>query len=265
MTKRLFPSTLIIFVGLSAGCSSLGVLPKPKVETVTPRITGIDFQGIDMDFDVGVSNPYPVPIKTPQFKYQIDIQDKELMKSDHTAKLDLPAGKTGTVKLPVRMGYADVLRIGQRLGSAQEIPYTLKGELIVAALGESFSLPVSHAGSVPVLRPPTFTSPTLNVTDRSLTKAGVAINAKMQNPNKFEINIKDVGYQLMVGDIEVGNLKATSADKIAGGGSAPVSLTGEVSGATALAQLLKGKGLGVPKIIPSGFIETPYGKAKLPK
>ncbi len=42
----------------SVGCATLPLAEKPEVKAINPRITGIDFSGLDMAFDVSVNNPY---------------------------------------------------------------------------------------------------------------------------------------------------------------------------------------------------------------
>jgi hypothetical protein len=48
--------TVAILIALLFGCATLPLSETPEIRAVSPRIAGLDFQGLDMDFDVDVSN-----------------------------------------------------------------------------------------------------------------------------------------------------------------------------------------------------------------
>jgi LEA14-like dessication related protein len=254
------------WLAVLATCWGLGcqALPKPTVAGVTPRVTGLDLAGVDLSVDIAVRNPYPVPITAPRFRYAVAVRDTEVVKSESSSAAELPAGGVGTVTSPVRLEYAAAWRALGGIGELKEIPYELKGALVLTALGQPVEVPVSKKGAVPVVRPPQFSGLRAEVTDRSLVRARVLVRAKMENPNGFAITVKGVAYRLMVGEIEAGGLKVSSAKEEIGAGEAvDVQISGEISGASALAQLLKGLGPGRVRIVPSGEIGTPYGTVKL--
>jgi LEA14-like dessication related protein len=145
---------------LAAGCNTLstssllGRVTKPSIESISPRITGLDFLGVDLAFDVDVLNPYEVPIKSPRFKYGLDVEGANFLSSQATANLDLPAKGVGTVVLPVRLQYLDLVQAYSSLKDAAEVPYTLHGALLFSPLGETVELPIRKSGTFPILRIP---------------------------------------------------------------------------------------------------------------
>ncbi len=84
----------------------------------------------------------------------------------------------------------------------------------------------------------------------------------MKNPNAFALGIENLGYVLKLGDIELGNLAATTGSTLEAGGTGRLSLSGKTSAASALLNLIKGGGPGMAKILPTGSIQTPYGPVK---
>jgi LEA14-like dessication related protein len=268
MRKQVPLCATCVLMMLTAGCSQLqglGLGARPRIKGVRPRISGIDFQGLSLAFDVDVENPYPVAIRSPRFRYGLDIEDAEFLKSDQETKIDLPARGVGTVTLPLRLNYLDLWRTYQRLGDAAEIDYTLRGAVLVAAGGQSFDLPLQHAGKFPVLRPPSFANIRVDTSDVSLSSAKVHVDADMHNPNVFDLGVRDVGYAVRLGDVQVGRIGASTLDALGPKQSGKLALTGEITGITALQQLLAGKGLGKPTIAPFGSVQTPYGAVKLPR
>ena len=76
--------------------------------------------------------------------------------------------------------------------------------------------------------------------------------------------MKDLGYTLQLGDIRLGGLTATTLETLKAGEAGKMSLSGELSAADGLFNLLMGGGsAGAAKIALSGVIETPYGAVNL--
>lgn len=245
--------------------SLLGKVEKPRIESVSPRIVGLDFQGIDLAFDVKVRNPYSVPIKSPQFKYGLDVGGANFASSETTSSLDLPARDTGAVVLPLRLEYLDLWQSYERLKDAAEVPYTLHGALISSALGQSIELPIHKSGSFPILRIPDFSNVSVEPPEISLSGARISAKSNVRNPNVFALGLEQLGYNLQIGDIKIGDLKAETLKTIKPGENAEVTLTGTISGMQAIQQLLSGRDLGAARILPCGFVKTPYGSVRLPE
>ncbi len=255
-------SRFFILVSLT-GCASIPGLPKPEIKGIKPRIESLDFQGVNLAFDVDVNNPYPTAIKTPKFKYGLDVQGASFMNSSASTALDLPARNIGTATLPIRLTYADLWKSYQNLKDAKEIDYTLKGALQLPFMGTTHELPLSHSGKFPVLRIPKISILKIEPANISLTKAGVGVEAEMMNPNIFGIGLGDIGYALNLGSISVGGLKATSLQEIGANQTGRFSLRGEVSALEAAQQFLKSPDIGAARLVPTGSIQTPYGPVKL--
>lgn len=255
-------ATAILLAVLMAGCASLDALKRPEVQAVRPRIAGIDFRGVDLAFDVDVNNPYPMAIRSPEFRYGLDIEGAEFLESTGSSRIDLPALSTGTVTVPVRLPYANLWSTFKSLAGASEVPYTLHGEILASALGQSFALPLKHSGTFPVLRPPTLSDLKVQVSDVSLRGAKIVADAAMKNPNVFALSVKDLGYVLNMGGEQIGGLTASTGETIGAGETGHLRLTGAISAADAVAKIVKG-GIGSAKLALSGSVGTPYGPAKV--
>ncbi|MCP4640658.1 MAG: LEA type 2 family protein [bacterium] len=270
MLKRAHLAALLVVCTSLSGCESLpldallGALPTPRIEGITPRIAGLDFQGVDLAFDVDVYNPYATAIKSPEFRYGLDIQGASFLNSSALSKLDLPASGVGTVTLPVRMRYVDIWKAYQSLKGAGEIPYTLKGALALPVAGETFELPLKKQGVMPVMRMPKFSALSVEPADVSLKGAKVAVKAGLENPNTFGLGLDGLGYALKIGDIELADVVASTLGEIGAGESREMTFTGGLSGVKALRQLLSGARPGDVTIKPTGALKTPYGSVALP-
>lgn len=262
MARRLSWLMLTAFAAATLSCIPVD-LKSPELKSIRPRVTGIDLQGVNLAFDVDVQNNYPLAIRTPQFTYGLDVQGAELFRSEEEVKVNIPAREVGTMTLPVRVTYADLIKLGRGLANASEVDYTLKGTLLIPFVGKSFELPLSHRGKFPVFRLPKFEDVRLSFPEVSFSRAKVVVTAKVTNPNVFGLGIEGLGYEVKAGEIEIGGLKAATGGDIKPGQSGEVSLTGEVSGAKVVLQAIKGAKLGKGKLTPSGAVKTPYGLVRL--
>ncbi len=255
---------LLVLVTSITACAGLPITQRPEVRGVYPRITGLDFQGVTMDFDLTVYNPYPFSIKTPRFRYALDIEGSSFFQSEAISPFELPESGPGTVTLPVRVDYTDLWRAYRALADSPEVTYRIYGTLFLPVIGRSLELPFSYSGTFPILRPPTFSDVRVQVNNVSPMGAKITADAAMTNLNVFPLGIEGVGYALMVGDIKLGSLSATTASALGPGQTGRVTLTGEISAANALFGLIKGGKIREARILPSGYVGTPYGPVSLP-
>jgi LEA14-like dessication related protein len=247
-----------LVVAMSA-CAGLPMTQHPEVQAVRPRITGLDFQGITIDFDLDVYNPYPFAIKTPSFNYALDIEGSRFFESQAASRFDLPASGPGTVTLPVRLDYIDLWRTYQALAGAPEASYRIYGALLLPVMGRSLELPYSYSGRFPILRPPAFSDVEVRVTNASPMGGTIVADAAITNPNVFPLDIEGLGYALQVGNIRLGDLAATTGSVLEPGQTGRMSLKGEISAANALFGLIRGGRIGGAEILPTGYVRTPYG------
>lgn len=247
---------------IGIGCASIS---KPEVRDIRVAVTAIDLQSVALACDVDIYNPYPFTLATPEFEYGFEVEDYELMKSAMATKLDLPARNVGTVKLPLRIEYLQIWKARQALTDSPEINYRLHGTVLVNMLDAPLRLPVSHSGTFPVLRLPKISTPKLRTPEVSLTRAKVAIDTQMTNPNVFRIGLKQLGLTVSIGDVQVGGIGLVTPEAIEAKGSGNLTITGEITARTMLGQLATGKEIGTPSMRLVGAIETPFGVVDIGK
>lgn len=264
MKSRIGLSLLLVMTSVvTFSCQYLPSNLQPEIVGVNPRITGIDLQGVNMAFDLDVKNPYPMAIKSPRFKYSFAVEGTPLASEQTAEGVDLPARKTGTASLPVRVGYQDLFNIVGGMRGANKANYAIDGAFLIDAVGENFELPFAHEGVLPILQPPKFSAVNMKQPEVSLSGAKIAVDANVTNPNIFAVGFKNLGYALQIGDIPVGDLAVSTLDKLAAESSGQMSFGGQVSAWDAARGVLSGGKLGEIKIMPRGEIQTPYGPVKL--
>jgi LEA14-like dessication related protein len=253
-----------ILVALLAGCATLSLV-RPQIQGVHPRITGIDFLGLNMAFDLDVYNPNPIALRQPHLRYALNVEGNRFFQSETTSLNDVPARGVGTVTFPVRLSYLDLLQAYHVLAGKPEADYRLEGAMIFPVRGRNLELPFSHSGAFPILRPPTFSDVRVRLGDVSPTNTRIDIDAAVKNPNVFPLGLNDLGYVLDLGGIRLGDLSTQNGGAVGAGQTQRLHLSGETSLVSAIVQLMKGGNLGEARLLPYGSVQTPYGAASLPR
>ncbi len=248
----------------TSGCGMLlGFFGKPKVEEVYPRLEGIDLDGVSLRFDLKVRNPYWFALRVPAMRCGVDVEGRELLKTESPLNVSLPARGLGRLSAPVRIAYADLWAAHRSLKGANEVAYTFRCVMACSLLGYKFGVPVAWSEKLPVAQRPSFSDVRFRVTEASLRKAAIEVEATVTNPNAFEMDIQGLGYVFRVGDVELGGFAASTAGTIGPGKTGQVRITGEIAVADTALKLLRGRQLGSASLCPTGTIKTPHGLIRL--
>jgi LEA14-like dessication related protein len=238
----------------------------PKVKKVRPRVTGIGWSGVDMEFDVQVHNPNFVPLRTPRFRAALDIEGSELVRTEVPVAYSLGARRSSTVTIPTRISYRRVWDTYETIRDAGEASYRLRGALLFALLWRDLAVPVSHEGKFPILRLPRFEAVSIDFSRPTPTRMLLAVNVEVTNRNVFEVDIRDLGYAVELGAVPIAGLTVSTRESAIGAGeTGTVVLAGELSGLSAMRALVNVGAIKKARLVPTGYLKTPYGKVKLDK
>lgn len=244
---------------LLAGCAE----SKPRIETITPRVTGIDWKGVDITFDVAVKNPLPIELRAPGGRYAIEIAAHEIIRADSVPPIAVPRRSTGIVALPARFEYLEVLGLVRDLHDAAEVPYRVSGALTLAAAGMTLEAPFSHDGELPVLRMPTIAIKGLKQGSVAFSGVSVTVSAEIENPNVFAIGASGLQFDLTVADSRVANVRVDMPNSLKAESTSGIELVAEVGGADAIANIVTSPHAADVQVKLRGELETPFGKVPL--
>jgi LEA14-like dessication related protein len=248
----------------TSGCGPImALVGKPRITDVRPRVTRLNFRGVDLAFDVDVKNPYPVPLNALVFRYGLEIEGEDFLKGEEPVDLELPSRGVGTVTFPASITYRALWTAYRKLKDAKEASYRLHGTLVVTALGRAHELGLSKAGTAPVLHAPKLEGLRVSTSPVTWYGADVTLRARLRNPNAFPVGVHDLRYQLRLGDVDVGGLTATTDGSIGPGERGALTLVGRISATGALLRIARGAKPGKPELILTGGLETPYGNVDL--
>lgn len=236
---------------------------KPRIESVHPRVTGIDWTGVDVTFEVNVRNPLPMELRAPAGRYAVEVAGAQIASADDVPPMAIPSRDRGIVPLPVRFEYAEVLALLRNAHDADEVPYRLSGAVTLTAAGLSLDLPFSHDGEIPVLKMPAIEILGLKQGSVGFSGVGVTVSAEIENPNAFEISVRDLQFELTIADSRVGSVRVEAPNKLKARSKSNLQLIAEVGGADAIASVVTSPGAAEVRVRLRGEFDTPFGKVAL--
>ncbi|MCB9850127.1 MAG: LEA type 2 family protein [Phycisphaerales bacterium] len=246
-------SVAVLLMG--SGCAE----SRPAIKTVDARVTGIDWRGVTLAFDLGVKNPLPIALSAPGGRFAIDIGENELLRSDNIPAIAVAARDTGTVTLPARLEYGQILAMATGMRDLAEIPYRLRGALAFRVAGAPLELPFEHRGELPVLKMPKIEIEDFESSGFSMQGASITVDAEIENPNAFALGVADLGYVLSIGGVQVGEIAAKTPNRIASKSNGKLQLRGTISTAQAISGILSNRDLSAVKLNLTGTLDTPFG------
>lgn len=135
--------------------------------------------------------------------------------------LKLRKSSTSKVTLPVTLKFDDLRQLPGELWDADQFSYHLASRIYLdlPVIGK-YDIPFTRKGELPVPKIPSVTLTNVNVTSLNLASADVIAMLEINNPNAFQLGLKNFNYRL---DIN----KQTWGEGIA---SAPGSIAAKSSG-----------------------------------
>lgn len=148
LRHTLRPLLLAGLVALLAGCAGLGVgdmMRQPDVNIVGAELTNTGIDGADVLFEFEVDNPNGVALVLDGLNYRLRLNDKPLLDGRQDERTQIAARSESRVDLPVRIRYADLLRVLETLDDDDSPSYEIQADF-------QFAVPVLGTVTVPVTR-----------------------------------------------------------------------------------------------------------------
>jgi LEA14-like dessication related protein len=133
---------------VNAGCAGLGVgdvMRSPDVKIVGAELTNSGLEGADVLFEFEVDNPNGVALVLDGLNYRLRLNDKPLLDGRQDDRTQIAARSESRVDLPVRIRYADLLRVLETLDGDDSPSYEIQADF-------RFAVPVLGSITVPVTR-----------------------------------------------------------------------------------------------------------------
>ncbi|MDR8391968.1 LEA type 2 family protein [Aliifodinibius sp. S!AR15-10] len=200
-SHKLYVVILSFFLLLIQGCSTLQDLAnsvqKPRLSVTDVQVTGFDFNGIDLAFDVTVDNPNALSVQMQSYDYTLDISQQTFASGRQDNQTRIEASGQSTFEVPIRLDFKEIYTTAENLANRDEAAYQFKSTFAfdLPGLGRT-EVPVRHSGDIPLLRLPSIRINSLRVEELRLSSAKVTLGMEFDNPNGIGFDINGFEYSL---------------------------------------------------------------------
>ena len=247
-TRSFFLASMLLLSGLLlSGCAQLAKQAetiKPTAKLVGTRLAGIDFDKVDLVFDLAVENKNPIALKLAGLEYDVKIENQSLVSGVTAKGIKIKANATSTVPLPVTLKFADLKKLPGEIWGKDRLAYQLntKFNLKLPVIG-NYAIPVSTSGELPVPKLPGIKLSDVKIKKMNFTSAELVAQVEVNNPNDFKLALNQFDYALKINQQNWGQGNITQKSTIPRKGTGiieiPVKLNLLSIGSTAYSLLQK--------------------------
>lgn len=209
---------LLLFTMTLIGCAELATYSetiKPTAKLTGTRLANINFEQVDLIFDLAVENKNPISLNLASLEYDLKIENQSLVSGTTAQAIELKANSTSPVQLPITLKFDDLKKLPGELWNKDKIAYQLISQFNVdlPAIG-NYAIPVTKKGELPVPKIPDIKIKDVKVKNISFTSADLVAIVEVNNPNDFDIGVSDFNYQLNVNQQNWGQGKINKSSNI---------------------------------------------------
>lgn len=224
------PSRIFILVVTGflwvAGCQSLEqFFQKPDVAFKSVSLQSMSFYDATAIFSFDVTNPNPVGASLRNLTYDLAIDQKSIARGTAEKGLNIPAGGTGVVELPVSITYADVIDSLAELAGKSDIPYDLSGAFNFMGI----AIPYHTAGTLPLPKLPAISLKNVQIEKLSWSGAALEFVLELENYNAFGLDVSGLICDIAMGGKPFVHSQTEKGVSISPNGAATVTIPADIN------------------------------------
>jgi len=193
---------LFTLAAVLSGCSQMPldkVVKEPSLKVKNIAISHVGLNDIGLNLTLDVSNPNAYALALSGYDYRVRFNDHELVKGSTNEGFRVGAGQTSQVTVPFTIGFKDVMQLLDSMGDSNVLHYAVDATMrLDAPVLNLFDLKTSKQGELEIPQLPDVSFSDLKVTNLSLSEARFELEMKVNNPNKFGLDLKNINYQFNV-------------------------------------------------------------------
>ena len=146
--RRMLVAGVIAAAAGIGGCATAAkaVFTQPDVSFRGVGIRGIGVEGADLEVQLNIYNPNGYSLGASQLRYRLLVDSLELGSGAIDSAFTVPKRDSAIVRLPVRLGFRVLQRLGPQLLRGGEIPYRLMGDVTLKSFVGTFARQFNEAG-----------------------------------------------------------------------------------------------------------------------
>lgn len=246
--KHFIYLSLVVYLSGCAELAKHAETVKPTAQLTGARLANISFDQVDLVFDLEVENKNPIELDLAGLDYDFKIEDQSLVSGVTAKAIKLKANGTSPVELPVTLKFDDLKNLPGELWNKDKLAYDLQTtfNIMLPVIG-NYAIPVSKQGELPVPKIPGIKLKGVKIKNLSFTSADLVAQVEVDNPNDFDMAVRNFNYQLNINQVQWGQGEISKSNNIPRKGKGvidiPVKLNLLSIGSAASSLLKKGSSL----------------------
>jgi LEA14-like dessication related protein len=218
MTQGIQKLSLLFIILVLTGCAELAKHAdtiKPTARLAGARLANINFDKVDLVFDLEVENKNPITLDLAGLDYDFKVENQSLVSGVTAKAIKLKANGISPVELPVTLKFDDLKKLPGELWNKDKLAYDLQTTFnIMLPIIGNYAVPVSKQGELPVPKTPDIKIKDVKIKNLSFTSADLVAQVEVKNPNDFSMALKNFNYQLNVNQTKWGQGEITQSSNI---------------------------------------------------
>jgi LEA14-like dessication related protein len=220
---------LICSAFLLGGCAELQrladrSLAAPRVGLERASVVEADLEGATVRLDLLLENPNDVAFTVASATWRLEVEQVEVGEGELPGGLGIAARGTAPFAVTVRVRWADVRRLVERVGKKEQVDYRVSGTVGVRTPIGVLTPAFSHAGKLPVPRLPALRLAGASVEVASFTELDLQLALEVENPNAFPLPGAALSFELLVNGTSVATGREAMLAPVAAHATARVAL-----------------------------------------
>lgn len=224
-----FSLVLVFSSAIIGGCETLEdalrSAPKPTVNIVGAEVRNLSLKGLDLVFDVEITNPYGVSLPLVNLDYAVDSGERQLLQGSINTSATVPANGSSVLKVPARIEYADILQTLTSVKPGSELPYHAEINIAVdAPLIGAINFRLKHEGEIPIPTVSEISIVSFEFGEMTWEKASATARLRIKNTNQFQLDLARLEFNLELGEERLASASLRNTLRLAPGQSAIVEI-----------------------------------------
>jgi len=273
MRNRFALLLLIVATALAGGCQAVQSwgqsLQRPTARVTGARLDNITLESAAVNFDVEVTNPYPVALPLVNLKYALAATGgtQPFVSGAADVQGSVPANASKTLTIPAKVVFSQLFQVLEEVKPGSVVPYDASLTMSVNApqVGP-LDLPLRHQGQLPVPTVPAVSLAGVQWQGLTAEKADALVRVNVTNRNQFPFDLAKLSMNLAVNGSKLVTIEQPQSAHFEPAGQQtleiPINFSPKSLGLGALSML---RGQGTQYALSGLFdLNTPFGPMQLP-
>jgi LEA14-like dessication related protein len=156
----------------------------------------------DFDFKFIFTNPNPIGLQAGKISYDIQLNGRHFARGRLDESLELPAGGSASMGIPIAIRYLDVYDSMAEMIQAKQAAFRIIGRAHIGPV----RIPIQAGGIFYLPQLPVISLQAIDIQPGPVGGATLVCVMKIDNPNAFDLNFKNLNIKMQLNTLQLARL-----------------------------------------------------------